>query len=631
MNNEYTSEQLDDLEQHLEKWLSAYELGEPEVTDDFYDHYKRLLQQLRPNSKFLNKIGNKPKRHVEKLPYILGSLTNYFADNLQSWLDKNDNGSGFILSHKLDGVAIEVEYTNSQLTGAWLRGDHYSGENIFTKALKFVPNKILTIYNPGTNNNKQYFKGEILLNCEPETIGYKTKRNAAAGIINRDDHNKLQYLYVLFHTYIPDESTSHPVAISELSRMLYIQEAFGLSSKSIVRFSYINSKENIISSAKELIEEKTQYDKDGIVITVNNSSFENVKLPEKKIAFKFNKMSAEAEVETIEWETSRTGRIIPVVKFKPITLGGAIIQRATGFHAKFIYDNDIGPGAIINVVRSGDVIPYIDKVIKKSEDVKILTKCPTCGNENLETDETQTHIYCSNPNCSAQVQKKIAYFFEKLGLEEFSEKMISTLNCKSILEVYNLKREDILKIEGWAETSTDDFLKRIEETKKARPEKILAALGIDNLGTTTAKLILEKFSIPEILENLDNPDVLKVMIYELIQVKGLGTKKVSSIIKGLRENKALLENFMSLTNATVENVGPLKGKSFCITGSLSKPRKIYEQIIEKFGGSNTSINSCDYLICNQPSDSNKFKKALEKGVKIINETELIDLIKKAKS
>jgi len=121
--------------------------------------------------------------------------------------------------------------------------------------------------------------------------------------------------------------------------------------------------------------------------------------------------------------------------------------------------------------------------------------------------------------------KKIAYFFEQLGLEEFSEKMISTLNCKSVIDVYNLKREDILKIEGWAETSTDDFLKRIEETKKARPEKVLAALGIDNLGITTAKLILEKFSISKILENLDTPDALRIMIYELMQVKGLGVKK----------------------------------------------------------------------------------------------------------
>jgi len=142
---------------------------------------------------------------------------------------------------------------------------------------------------------------------------------------------------------------------------------------------------------------------------------------------------------------------------------------------------------------------------------------------------------------------------------------------------------------------------------------------------------LENFSISDILNTLDNPDALRQMVFKLIQVKGLGSKKVASIVKGLKENKTLLENFIALAGEVTENIGPLSGKSFCITGSLSKPRKAYEQIIEKFGGSNTSISSCDYLICNTPSDSNKFKKAIENGVKIINEQELIELIKGSKN
>ncbi len=627
MDETYSSAELDELEQQLETCLEAYELGEPLIPDNDYDSYKRILQKLRPNSKFLTKIGNKPKRNKETLPYILGSLENKFEDNIQAWLDKNDNGSGFILSHKLDGVAIECEYTSRQLTGAWLRGDHYIGENITDKALKFVPNKITTENNPGTGDNKQYFKGEILLNCEPETIGYKTKRNAAAGIINRDDHTKLQHLYVLFHTYVPNPVSSHPVVINELARIKYMQDAFGILSKSVVEFSYADSKEIIIETAKEIIEEETQYDKDGIVITINKSGVENIKLPEKKIAFKFNKMSVEAEVVTVEWNTSRTGKIIPVVVVKPVILGGATIQRATGFHAKFIYENAIGAGAIIKLVRSGDVIPYIDEVIKQAEQYDMLVSCPTCGHGDLLTDETQTHIYCSNPNCPAQTQKRIAYFFEKLGLENFSEKMISSLNCNSVIDIYNLKKEDILKLNGWAETSTIDFLSRIEQTKKARPEKILAALGIENLGTTTSKLILEHVSTQEILDGLEDSNLMKNIITKLIQVDGLGPKKIQSIIKGLKENKKLIKKLMETGISFVPIIGPLTGKSFCITGSLSKPRKAYEQVIEKFGGSNTSISSCDYLICNTPSDSSKFKKAVDRGVKIITEQELIELIK----
>jgi len=208
--------------------------------------------------------------------------------------------------------------------------------------------------------------------------------------------------------------------------------------------------------------------------------------------------------------------------------------------------------------------------------------------------------------------------------------MITSLGCKTVIDIYNLKKEDILKLDGWAETSTNDFLNRIEQTKKARPEKILAALGIDNLGNTTSKLILENFTPQDILNALDNQDLLKTMITKLIQVKGLGETKVTSVIKGLKENKELLKKLMDTGINFVSVKGPLTGKSFCITGSLSKPRKAYEQIIEKFGGTNSSISSCDYLICNTPSDSSKFKKAVERGVKVITETELISLIKENK-
>jgi DNA ligase (NAD+) len=626
-NIEHTESDLNELERQLDSCLYAYEIGQPLITDDEYDHYKRILKTLRPNSSFLRKIGNKPKKKIEKLPYILGSLTNKFEDDIKDWFKKRNNGFGYVLSHKLDGVAIEVEYSLGVLTNAWLRGDHIEGENITHKAYKFI----LKEFKTSQFNNfipKMHFKGEALLNCEPETIGYKTKRNAVAGILNRDDLDRLKYLYFKFHTIIPTDYMIKQNINRESDRLAFMSLLVG--SENVVRFEYVESTDDVINFAKHMIQEETQYDKDGIVITIDKSDVENVKLPENKIAFKFNKLSAVAEVEDIEWNVSRTGKIIPVVKIKPIVLGGATIQRASGFHAKFIYENDIGPGAVVQLVRSGDVIPYIEKIIKKSTTFVDLTKCPTCGHQPLTTDDTKTHLYCTNPNCGQQIQKQITYFFTKLGLENFSEKMISSLNCNTVLDVYNLKREDILKIEGWAETSTDDFLNRIREVKNSKPEKILAALGIDNLGETTAKLLLENFSANEILEALDDRKKLESLVYKMIQIKGLGKTKVKSIIDGLKENKSLLEQLMKIGISFNKPpvVGPLSKKSFCITGSLSKPRKAYELIIEKFGGTNVNISSCDFLICNNPSESNKFKKAQERGVKIITEDDLILMIRK---
>ena len=617
----YTFEDLNELEKQLEVCLEKYELGEPIISDNDYDHYKRILQKFRPNSYFLQKIGNKPKKNKEELPYILGSLTNKFKDTINSWLTKYDNSKGYILSHKLDGVAIECEYTSGILTNAWLRGDHYIGENITEKVKRFAP----VFKTNAFCSDKCYFKAEALLNCDPATLGYKTKRNGIAGILNRDDFDKLKYLYLVFHTIVPNQYLIDKNILYESERLAFISLLF--DKENIVRFEFAKNPKEVIEIAEKMINEETFYDKDGIVITYEESDVENVKLPEKKVAFKFNKLSARAEVENVEWNTSRTGKIIPVVKIKPVDLGGATIQRASGFHAKYIYDNEIWPGAIIEIVRSGDVIPYIENIITpgKSEHNELIS-CPSCGNTDLVSDEI--NVYCNNLNCPAQVQKKITYFLEKLGLENFSEKMISSLNCKSIIDIYNLKKEDILKIDGWAEKSATDFLYRINQTKKARPEKILAALGIDNLGTTTSKLILEHFKLNNLISSLDDKNLLNEIIFKLAQIKGLGKKKIISIIKGLKSNKDLLLEFEKLGfSFEIKTNGILSGKSFCITGSLSKPRKDFEQIIEKYGGTNTSISSCNYLICNNPSDSNKFKKAQEKGIKIINEQELVKLIK----
>jgi len=270
-----------------------------------------------------------------------------------------------------------------------------------------------------------------------------------------------------------------------------------------------------------MIQEKTQYDKDGIVITVNNSQPENVKIPEMKIAYKFNKQTAETEVDHIEWNTSRTGKIVPLIYINPVNLGGATISKCAGFNARFLLDNAIGKGAKIKIVRSGDVIPYVESVVEEAEQVEIPAQCPSCGSD-VAWDDTRVNIICNNSNCPPQVQKKIAHFFEQLGLEQFSEKMISSLGCNSIAEVFNISKEDLLAIEGWAEKSANDFLKRIQELKTIKPEKLLAALSIENLGNTSARLLLDNFTFEEILSGV-YPEVKKEFVERMVQIKELET------------------------------------------------------------------------------------------------------------
>jgi DNA ligase (NAD+) len=603
---------VQELEYYLDRWLKAYEEGKPLVSDECYDHYKKILEKLQPDSAFLQKIGNKPKKNKEKLPYILGSLKNKTIEDIDQWLDKYPDANGYILSHKMDGVAIECEYIDGKFSRAWLRGDHYVGENITHKAKHFVPPQI-------SSKRQLYLKGEMLLNCEPSILGYKNKRNAVAGIINRDDFSLLKHIYVIFHTIANLEQKINETW-TERARIMFLEQVI-----SCVRYEYVQNRKDIISVAERLIKDVTQYDKDGIVIAINNSQSENVKIPEMKVALKFNMLSAETEVDHVEWNTSRTGKVIPLIYIKPVDLGGATITKCAGFNTKYVLENFIDKGAKIKIVRSGDVIPYIDQIIQGSEEVNISSVCSSCDHV-LVWDENSVNLLCVNSQCPAQIQKRITHFFEQLGLEQFGEKMIFSLNCNSITEILNLTKEDILKIPGWAEKSTSDFLNRIQELKKTSPEKILAALGIENLGTSMARLLLENFSFDEIINSI-YPTIREDFIAKLIQIKGVGSKKAISIIQGLYKNIDLIKQLQdSGLIIQIEKNGKLKGLSFCITGTLSKPRKEIEKLIEDNGGVNASINTCNYLICNEKSDSSKYKKAVARGIEIITEKQLMNML-----
>lgn len=606
---------VEELESYLEKWLTAYESGQPLVSDEFYDHWKRQLEIYKPDSEFLQKIGNKPKRQKETLPFILGSLRNKTIDDLDQWLDKfSEESTEYVLSHKMDGVAILCRYIQGKFSSAWLRGDHIVGENITRKAKYFVKSQLQT----HMTYPDVYLKGEILLNYEPTEIGYKNKRNAVAGILNRDDNLNLDKLYVIFHTW----ANPTKEAKDETTRLILMKAM--CNEQNVVRYITAN-RSNILELAQDLIVEPTQYDKDGVVITVDNSEVENVKLPEMKIAFKFNKQSAETTIERVEWNTSRTGKVVPLVYIKPVDLGGATITKCAGFNAKYILDNGVGVGAKIKIVRSGDVIPYIEQVITSTES-DLIKLCPRC-HQFLQWDENAVNLICTNLDCPAQVQKKIAHFFEKLGLEQFSEKMISSLNCNSVIDVFKLTKEDIMKIEGWGEKSAKDFIKRIKELKKSSPERILAALGIENLGIETSKLLLKNFTLNEIIKNV-YPKPNKEFVDKLVKIRGIGLKKTKTIIIGLMNSVTLLQDLLSVGFKIEQSkTGSLSGKTFCITGSLTKPRKEIEKIIEENGGVNTTINNCDYLICNEKSsDSAKYKKALQRKIPIITEEKLYQMI-----
>lgn len=602
-----------DIEQLLEKNLKLYENGCPIMKDEDYDRLKRYLSEVNPDSYFLDKIGNKPKINKETLPYILGSIKNKSVDNIFDWYNPN---TVYVLSHKLDGIAVLCEF-NGTLKNAWLRGDHYIGENITSKARKFIKNN-------GVKNC--FVKGEIVLTCDPVELGYKNKRNAVAGIINRDDGKNLDKLTVIYH------GVAYPEFDDEITRLNFIE----YNELPVVEYITYAGKE-IVKRCEDFIQYETFYDKDGIVITRNGSLYENVKYPEAKIALKFNEQKAITEVIDVEWNTSRTGKIVPIVHINPVELGGATINKCTGFNAKFILDNCIGKDTVITMCRAGDVIPHIDNVIEKTKNtIRVPDKCPTCNNE-LKWDGNKVNLECDNLTCSAQVQKRLVYFLRKLGLENFDESKINKLNCFSITDIFNYRHSDLIGIEGWAEKTIFDFIGRINELKKTTHVKFLASLGIKHLGETTSKLILDngiRFEDLLIYKFKEDylPDYYDELYQELVDIKGISYIKANEIVNGLFDNKDLIRDLIENIGFTFndDSENKLNGLAFALTGALSVKRKEFVNIIMMNGGIFTeTISKCNYLVTNNSdSNSSKMKKAIKDGVIIINEEQFYKMIDK---
>lgn len=602
----------EELENLLDAAIKAYEKGEPILSDDEYDLKFRELTKGKPDSYLFDLIGTK-YANSEKIPILMGSLKTHIGTELDKWLANYPDDEEFILSHKLDGMACLTEYSYGNFTNAWQRGTGTEGANITDK----IRHMVARFIEPYIDEKRVYLKGEILLNCEPETLGYKNKRNAVAGIITKGKEN-LDKLYIVFHSLILPTEGVLPTEEERLQCIL---------GNAKVRYLKTN-KQDLLTNATKLFAEETQYDKDGIVICVNKSEPEiKTKYPTHKIALKFNLQRVEATVKEVIWETSRTGKVVPVVHIEPVEIGGVTVSKAAAFNAKTVIANHIGKGTVISLIRAGDVIPYIENTVRnKVFGLNSPYFCPTC-NSVLRWDENHVNLICPNPDC--QTQKKIAYFLEKLGLEEFGLAKISTLKCKSIVEIFELDYDDIVYREGWGNTNTRDFLNRIEKLKKTTPAKFLAALGIDGLGNTTANLLLKSgFTFDYLLEGSISEEAY--LYQELIKVKGIGPTTADNIMDGLEENFDLIQRLFSigLTFEKKSDTLPLAGKSFCITGTLSEPRKEIERLITANGGENVSAAKCQYLITNDATTgSAKLKKAMEKGTKIISEVEFIKMLK----
>jgi len=618
-------DRIKNLENKIKKHRELYYNSQPEISDQEFDGLIDKLRKLKPNSPVLKQVGSSPKRHKTKLPLILGSLDKTNVGNVTKWMAEQKDS--IFASLKMDGLSIYAEWINGELKLASTRGDGEIGENITSK-MSHIKDFPICIDIHG----RFAARGEaVLIGAMPS--GYKTRRNAASGIMNRDDSQNMNKIAIIFHELLmhPDMSKfdSEVKRIKEIERIGLEGVPWILIHREHVKHqSTIEMLVNIIKEKEDFMKEKgarkfRTMDVDGIVLSKNSSKRENVKIPKNKIAFKIDDIPVETKVTEIEWSITRSNFLIPIVHVDVTEINGVEIEHPTGHNFKWIKDKSIGIGSRISIIRSGDVIPYIKSVLRKGT-FTYPKRCPTC---QKPTKIEGVHLTCTNKSCKGAALMQIEYFLRTLGAENISAKTIEKLSISNIMQFYELSKNEISSVDGLGEISAETILKERNKTLRTTPQKLLAAFGIPHIGLKIAEKIVNEL-------NLKTLDLLfkkaKLLSEAILNIEGIGPAIAESFYVNLPEYY-LIYTFLKekgLKFIKEEKTTKLIGLTFCFTGTMEKPREEIEKLVSKNGGEIKNVSrKLDYLVTNdENSTSTKAMKARELGIKIISEKQFREMI-----
>lgn len=586
----------------LKKYDREYDAGNPLISDTEYDLLKRDCKKRYPDDPYFKSIGCAVGTKEVKLPYLLGSLDKVGPDEVESWVDDNQFINDCIVAEeKLDGCTIFVKWENGKPVFGATRGNGSVGQDISNKLKYFIPE----IKEKGIVE----LRGEAtLMNDSHHVLKYKNRRNGVAGLLRRDDINEEHLKLIVPKFYEVLSAPSLPK--TELLRLEYIIN-LGLQIPLIKIYDGVNNINEHIKNVKR----DNVYDIDGVVLVVNNSQRQNVMIPSNKIAYKVNEDAVKVTVTDIEWNLSKGGKMIPTILIEPVEISGSTVSRTTGFNAQYVYDNEIGKGAILGLVKSGEIIPYVVDIFKKAA-VILPEYCPDCGCPLVWKG---VDIVCLDDECLLSNSKRIAYFFKKLDCDYITETTIDNLGIKSIEDMYELNELDFLNIDGFGIKKGEQITNEVQKTLYTSPEKLIAAFSIPGVGVEIATKIMTCVS---------TFDEIFSLTYDRL-FDTIGEKTAEKFINNIDKYESLYKFLLSKgLNFKEKPIGDFTGKLFALTGTGTIKRDQLIKMIQAKGGSvNTVSQKTDYLVAEDPDGtSGKLQKARKYGTKIIGYDELMKML-----
>ena len=643
-------ERMRELSAMLQAASKAYYQEDKEIMSNLeYDSLYEQLERLEKESGIVlagsptMKVGYEaveelPKEQHERPMLSLGKTKE--REELAAFL-KDKEG---LLSWKLDGLTIVLQYEEGKLAKAVTRGNGEIGEVVTNNARVFQNIPLQISY-----HGKLTLRGEAVITYSDfekinEEIGdadakYKNPRNLCSGSVRQLNNEITASRNVRFYAFALVHADDVDFQNKRENQLLFLKK----QGFDIVGYKRV-TESNVIDTVAWFEKEIQTYDipSDGLVLTLDDLEYSRelgttAKFPRDSIAFKWADEQAETTLKEVEWSASRTGLINPVAIFEPVELEGTTVSRASVHNVSIVRSLKLGIGDRLTVYKANMIIPQIAENLTKSGGVEPPSICPVCGGETkIEKANDVEVLYCTNPDCDAKRIKAFTLFASRDALnidglsEATLEKFISRGFIHHYVDMFHLKEhhEEIVEMEGFGEKS---YQKLVENTKKARNTtlpRLLYGLGIANIGLANAKMICREFAD-------DLQEMMKADTERLAMIDGVGAVIAAAFCDYFKQPKNKEELALLLPELSIarEQITPenltLQGKVFVITGSLKhfENRSALKEEIERRGGKVTgSVTSkTDVLINNDTaSTSAKNKKAKELDVPILSEDAFLE-------
>lgn len=645
-----------------------YVLDSPVISDAEYDRLFLRLKKLEEDYRLVLsdsptlRVGAPPVEKFEKVKHKepMLSLDNAFSyDEVREFdgrikrLLTTEEEIEYTVEPKYDGLAIELTYRDGLLHKASTRGDGYEGEDV-TQNIKTIKSIPLRIGGPRVPAEID-IRGEVYMDLEEfEKLNkqrgqkgeplFANPRNAAAGSVRQLDPSITSSRKLHLACY--GVGTVRGITFKSHSEFIRWLEECRFPTPAMVKL--VKKTEGVIDVIQEIEQKRNSFpfESDGAVIKVNDFRLQQrlgvkTREPRWAIAYKFQAHQGTTRIKEILGSVGRTGVITPFAVFEPVRIGGVTVSRSTLHNWDEIERKDIRVGDTVVVERAGDVIPHVIMVVRekrtgKEKPLPIPEKCPACG-AKIVREEDEVAVRCASLHCPAQVQEKIIHFASRGGMdiEGLGEKNVELLYSNGLIkhfeDIYRLTKEDLLELPRFAEKSAQNLIDAIERSKNAALAKFLFAIGILHVGEYAAKLLAKNF------ERID--ELYHVKADRLKGIRQMG-EKISSSVSAFFNDQKNIETLKTLDSLGLKLINPdfssgkkrrmpLEGLTFVITGTLPRPRKEIEDLIESNGGHLSSSVSAhtDYLVAGEDPGS-KLEKAKALGVKTTSYDELLTLIKR---